>query len=109
MTITLIHDNPATLSVADDCAVAGCSDQARNTTMFQLTGTFTGVVTFEATLDGTTWVALNMLPSNSATPASAPTAVGVWTADTSGYKLVRARFSTATTGAVVVYSKNVGL
>ena len=69
----------------------------------QLTGTWVGTVTFEATIDGRTWVALNMVPSNSATAASTATAVGAWTANVAGFLLVRARFSTATSGTVVVW------
>lgn len=69
----------------------------------QLTGTWTGTVTFEASIDGVTFVALNMVPSNSATPASTATSTGAWTANVAGYLLVRARFSTATSGTVVVW------
>lgn len=98
---------PASLAVADECAVIGCSDQNRNTTSFQLTGTFTGTVTFEASVDGTTFVGLMMYPSTSGTGALTATAVGIWAADTSGYAIARARFSTASSGTVVVYAKNV--
>jgi hypothetical protein len=35
----------------------------------QLTGTWAGTVSFEASIDGLTFVALNMVPSNSATAA----------------------------------------
>lgn len=64
----------------------------------QLTGTFTGTVSFEATVDGRTWVAFNMVPSNSATAASTTTAVGAWSANCAGFSSVRARFSIATSG-----------
>lgn len=69
----------------------------------QLLGTWTGTVTFEATLDGDTWVALNMVPSNSATAASTTTGNGCWTANVAGFESVRARFSTATSGTVRAY------
>lgn len=69
----------------------------------QLTGTWTGTVTFAATIDGLTWVSLNMVPSNSATAASTATANGAWTANVAGYLLVRARFSVATSGTVSVW------
>jgi hypothetical protein len=68
----------------------------------QLSGTWAGTVTFEASINGQTWVALNMVPSNSATAASTATANGAWSANVAGYKLVRARFSTDTSGAVSV-------
>ena len=66
----------------------------------QLLGTWTGTVTFEATVEGNTWVAFNMAPSNSATAASTATGNGAWSANCAGYEAVRARFSTATSGTV---------
>lgn len=67
----------------------------------QLTGTWTGTVTFEATIDGANWVALNMVPSNSATAASTTTGNGAWSANVAGYRMARARWSTPTSGAPV--------
>lgn len=69
----------------------------------QLVGTWSGTVSFEATLDGRTWVAFNMVPSNSATAASSATANGAWSANCAGYEAIRARFSTATSGTVEVH------
>ena len=69
----------------------------------QLTGTWTGTVTFEVSMDGTTWVAFNMTPSNSGTDASTSTANGGFSKTCGGYDLIRARFSTATSGTVNVF------
>jgi len=68
----------------------------------QLTGTWAGVVSFEVTVDGVTWVALRMLPSDSSTAATSATVNGAWTANVAGYLLARARFSTDTSGTVGV-------
>lgn len=68
----------------------------------QVTGTLSATITFEATVDGTNWVAFNMLPSNSTTVASTTTAVGAWGASTSGYAGIRARCSAYSSGAPVV-------
>ena len=65
----------------------------------QLSGTFTLTVQFEATVDGETFVGLNMLPSNSATAVSSTTAAGAWRANVAGYRLVRARVSAFTSGS----------
>ena len=65
----------------------------------QLSGTFTLTVQFEATVDGETFVGLNMLPSNSATAVSSTTAAGAWRANVAGYRLVRARGSAVTSGS----------
>lgn len=68
----------------------------------QVTGTLSATITFEATVDGTNWVAFNMTPSNSATPASTTTAVGAWSASTGGYSGIRARCSAYSSGSPVV-------
>ena len=73
---------------------------------FQLTGTWTGTVTFECTVDGTTWVALQVFPSTSATGATTATVNGAWAITSNPWAGVRCRFSTATSGTVVVTIKN---
>jgi hypothetical protein len=72
----------------------------------QLAGTFSGTVSFEATIDGLTWVAFNMVPSNSATAASSATATGAWSANCAGYTAVRARMSSYTSGTAKVTFQN---
>jgi len=89
---------PSFLAVADD--IISISVRGLAGVALQLSGTWTGTVTFEATVDGNTWVAFNMVPAASATPASTATAVGAWSANCGGYEAVRARFSTATSGTV---------
>lgn len=94
----------ASLSVAQDAlniGVGNCGGVA-----LQLAGTWAGTVSFEATVDGLTWVAFNMVPSNSATAASSSTGNGVWSANCAGYATVRARFSTATSGTVNATGQN---
>lgn len=66
----------------------------------QLSGTWVGTVSFEATVDGNTWVAFNMAPSNSATAASSATSGGAWSANCAGYDSVKARVSAYTSGTV---------
>lgn len=70
----------------------------------QLTGTWTGTVTFEVSVDsGTTWVTQNMLPSTGVqTAVTTATANGVWYSTQLVGTQFRARFSTATTPPVVV-------
>ena len=67
----------------------------------QITGTFTGTVTFECTIDGTNWVALEMTSIGaSATVSTTATAAGIWVADVRGLVQVRARVSAYTSGAI---------
>lgn len=68
----------------------------------QLTGTWVGTVSFEASLDGQTPVALNMVPSNSATPASSATSNGCFSANVAGFAIVQARMSSYTSGTALV-------
>lgn len=92
------------LSAANDALVVGVGTGGG--VGLQLTGTWTGTVTFEATIDGLTWVAFNMVPSNSATAASTASSNGAWSANCAGYNTVRARFSTATSGTVIAFGQN---
>ena len=89
---------PSLLVATDD--VASIDARGWGAVALQLTGTWSGTVTFEASVDGRTFVAFNMVPSNSATAASTATATGAWSANCAGYSIVRARFSTATSGTV---------
>ncbi len=72
---------------------------------FQVSGTFEATVTFEATIDGTNWAALEVaLLGASSTVATTATAAGLWAADCKGLTQVRARISTYVSGAVTVYA-----
>lgn len=92
------------LAVANDALNIGVVNQGG--VALQLTGTWTGTVSFEASVDGATYVAFNMVPSNSATAASSATGNGCWSANCAGYSVVRARFSTATSGTVIATGQN---
>lgn len=74
----------------------------------QLTGTWVATVEFEGSVDGGTFVALNLIPSNSATAASSATATGAWNANIGGYRLVRARASAFTSGTIEVTLSSAG-
>lgn len=78
-----------------------------NGVAFQLTGTWTGTITFEASVDGTNFVAFNVTPSNSGTDVSTATANGAWSKANNGYAAFRARFSTATSGTPVITIRSV--
>lgn len=74
----------------------------------QLTGTWSGTVTFETTGDPSptaTWVTVSMTPSNSITLVTTATGNGLWYVQVTGFAGVRARFTTATSGTVVTTIK----
>lgn len=71
---------------------------------FQVTGTFTATVTFEATVDGSTWVALPVYDTSLARQTTA-TAPGTFQANISGYSSVRARVTWTSGTSVTVTSQ----
>lgn len=101
------HRGPATLSAANDgtCTATGTGCLVVNIGGYagigvQLTGTWVGTVTFEVTIDGTTWAAQDMTQTTSTTPTTTTTGNGIWVGATVGTKM-RVRFSTRSSGSVV--------
>lgn len=71
----------------------------------QLAGTWSGTVTFEATVNNSNWVSFELNPTTDLSDTTSSltataTANGVWTGATRGVSGVRARFSTASSGTV---------
>lgn len=79
----------------------------------QITGTFSGTITFEATCDNTNWVAASMIPVGQqpayATAVTSATATGIWSAPTYAYTGFRARCSTYTSGSPAITLKYSGI
>ena len=95
-----------TLSTAEDaCTVVLDSNHA--TVAFQLSDVTTvsgGTleVTFEATVNGSDWVACEAEISSAATQATTASAAGVYTVPCAGLARVRARLNAVTSGESVV-------
>lgn len=73
--------------------------------VLQVTGTFTGTITFEASVDGTNYVALAMKASAQTTATTLVTTtstVGVFSLNIQGLPNFRARMSAYTDGSAVV-------
>ena len=73
-----------------------------STLALQVKGITTATVSFEATIDGTNWVALRMTPIATGTTATTATADGIYQADVRGLLQVRARISAWTSGTITV-------
>lgn len=72
---------------------------------FQVSGTFEATVTFEGTVDGANWVAMEVAAiGDSTSKATTATAAGVFFAECKGLSAVRARVSAFVSGAVNVYA-----
>lgn len=67
----------------------------------QVTGTYSGTLQFEMTLDGTTWVAVSLTPPDTTTAVSSTTGVGIWSGTVLG-QAFRVRASTVSSGTAVV-------
>lgn len=68
----------------------------------QVTGINGDTITWEATVNGTTWAGLLVTPLASGTPALTATANGLYSVDVTGLIAFRARISTYGTGTVTV-------
>jgi len=71
-------------------------------TAWQITGTWAGVISFEASIDGTNWVAIWGYQSGTTTIVQATTVNGIFRCTTAGFAFARARYSTDTSGTAVV-------
>lgn len=101
MAATLLKSQQITVAAQDNAAtVIGLPSPGH--VAVQITGTLSATISFEATVDGTNWVAFNMTPSNSATAAASATAVGAWSASTGAFSGIRARCSAYSSGSPVV-------
>lgn len=68
----------------------------------QVTGTFTGTIELQTTLDGTNYVAIQGINVNSGTATASITAVGIYRFELVGSLSVRAYASAWTSGTAVV-------
>lgn len=68
----------------------------------QIVGAMSATITFETTVDGTNWVATNLLPAASTTAASTATAEGIWGGSIGAVSGFRARCSAYSSGSPVV-------
>jgi len=76
----------------------------------QVSGTFVGTITFEASIDRTNWVAPRMIDPVSATSSLATiTEPGVRIANVTAFSLFRARISAYTSGAITIVGKAITL
>lgn len=73
--------------------------------LVQITGTFSATVTFEVSLDGTNYVAVEATNLGDRSVSSAPTAAGIWVVPVAGAAKMRARVSTYASGNVTVTSR----
>lgn len=100
-----------TMSAGGIVALGDASEKFAGTLGIQLVGTWTGTVTFQATIDGSTWVSILATPIDSATAVTSPAsgAVGIWTIDATNMQQIRLNCTAGGTGTLNVYrSQRIG-
>ncbi len=89
-------------TVEDTVGVTEGHDSFASLVVYQIFGTWMGTVTFEATIDNSTWVSVRAEPLTTGTLSATTTANGLFRIDASGLFKTRCRFSTDTSGTVSV-------
>ena len=89
-------------TVEDTAGVTEGHDNFASQVVYQLFGTWEGTVTFEGTIDNSTWASVQAEPLATGTKASTTTTGGLYRIDASGLFKTRARFSADTSGTVSV-------
>lgn len=74
-----------------------------NSATFQITGTFTATVTFEASLENSIWVAIPATNVTTQVSATTATAAGVYVANVVGLEYIRARVTWASGTSVTIF------
>lgn len=80
--------------------------RGQSTAVVQVTGTFVATLSFEGTVDGTNFFAVNFYPFAGGTAVTSVTTTGQWIAVVAGLVSIRTRVSAFTSGTAVV-SQNV--
>ena len=85
-------------------------DGALSYATLQITGITSATITFEATIDGTNWVAIKFTNLTSSTAATTATADGLYQSSLPvlGLAQVRARISTYATGTIIINGRVAG-
>lgn len=96
---------------SDTCPGTGCITipiGSESAAAIQLSGTFSGTVTFQGTTDGTNYVSIAAKASTQTTATTlvtTSTAAGLFTADVRGLKNLRIACTTYSSGTIVVFVK----
>lgn len=97
-TLTMAQHGAAATSNGLRAMCRGC-----DAAVMQVSGTFEGTVTFEATVDGTNWFTIQGASlADAATLATTATAAGAFRFQVRGLYAIRARVSAYVSGAITV-------
>lgn len=82
------------------------NSQGSGVTGVEVTGTWTGTLSFQASVDGTTWNAVSAVVPTTGAIVTSTTANGVWLIPSAGYQSVRVLGNTVATGTATVALDN---
>jgi hypothetical protein len=88
------------LAIAQEEFGADCSNY--QTGVIQLSGVWSGTISFEAQADGGNWVAINGMAINGTSIITSSTTTGIYRFNVAGLKRIRARCSAYSSGTVFV-------
>jgi hypothetical protein len=112
MSVGNLMKNVVTVAQANDAATL-VGFPSSGMLSCQVTGAFTGTITFEATCDGSNWVAAHMnpvgQPESYSTATTTASAAGIFNARSYAYTGFRARCSAISAGTPVVSLKFSGV
>lgn len=80
--------------------------ETRSVVMFELSGTFAATVTFEGTVEGSTWIAIRAMRMSNGNMATTGANADLYRAVVTGLKTVRARISAYTSGSLTVWARS---
>lgn len=92
------------------CPGAGCIDintAGFGSTGIQISGTWSGTITFQSSVDNTNFVTQQVVPSTSTTPITTTTGNGVFTVTVAGITTVRVVFTSYSSGTAVVIQRTI--
>lgn len=95
-------DVTASGSLAGAAQVVTLALAGQSAAAAQITGTWVGTITFEASLDGTTWTAINAVSASTSTPQTTTTVNGLYRVTPGGLQQIRANMSAFTSGSASV-------
>lgn len=95
-------DVTASGSLAGAAQVVTLALAGQSAAAAQITGTWVGTITFEASLDGTTWTAINAVSASTSSPQTTTTVNGLYRITPGGLQQFRANMSAFTSGSATV-------
>jgi hypothetical protein len=100
--VTITYTDRTSTGTITSTQNVAVNTQGSASTGVEVTGTWTGTLSFQATVDGTNWVAVNAIVPVTGVEVTSTTANGNWEIPSAGYQQVRVLGNTVATGTATV-------